>query len=96
MIVIEQIEHGLKVETTKMIWQHDIKIFREAQSPYLNFARQNQVWMDVIQCCLMIGWTYLALSSFVLFASNMQWLVTKVPEGIFSQLYCCAHFTRAL
>jgi hypothetical protein len=79
-----------------MIWQHGIKIFREAQPPYLNFVRQNQVWMDVIQCCLMIGWTYLALSSFILFASNLQWLVTKVVEGIFSQLYCCAHFTRAL
>jgi hypothetical protein len=42
------------------------------------------------------GWTYLALSSFILFASNLEWLVAKIPDGIFSQLYCYAHFTRAL
>jgi hypothetical protein len=45
---------------------------------------------------MMIGWTYLASSSFILFASNLEWLVTKIPEEIFSQLYFYAHFTRAL
>jgi hypothetical protein len=45
---------------------------------------------------MMIGWTYLALSSFVLFASNLEWLVTKILKEIFSQLYYYAHFTRAL
>ena len=74
---------------------NDIRFFREVHPPHLNFARQNQVWMDVIQCCMMIGWTYLALSSFILFASNLEWLVTKIPEGIFSQLYFYAHFTKA-
>jgi hypothetical protein len=43
--------------------------------------------VNVIQCCMMIGWTYLTLSSFILFASNLEWLVMKIPEGIFSQLY---------
>ena len=57
---------------------------------------QNQVWMDVIKCCMIIGWTYLASSSFILFALNLEWLVTKIPEGIFSQLYFYAHFTWAL
>ena len=56
---------------------------------------QNQVWMDVIKCCMIIGWTSLASSSFTLFASNLDWLVTKIPEGIFSQLYFYAHFTNA-
>ena len=93
MIVIE---HDLKVETTKINQQHSIRFFREAHPLGLNFARQSQVWMDVIQCCMMIGWTYLESSSFILFASNLKWLVTKIPEGIFSQLYFYAHFTRAL
>jgi hypothetical protein len=44
---------------------------------------------------MMIGWTYLASSSFVLFASNLGWLVTKIFEGIFSQLYLYTQFTRA-
>ena len=33
--------------------------------------------MDVIKCCMIIGWTYLASSSFILLASNLKWLVTK-------------------
>ena len=52
--------------------------------------------MDVIQCCMMIGWTYLESSSFILFASNRKWSVTEIPEGICSELYFYAHFTRAL
>ena len=54
---------------------------------------QNQVWMDVIKCCMIIGWTYLASSSFILFASNLKWLVTKILEGIFSQFIslCSLH-----
>ena len=91
MIVIE---HDLKVETTKMNWQHGIRFFREAHPAGLNFARQSQVWMDVIQCCMMTAWTYLELSLFILFASNLEWLVTKIPKRIFSQLYFYAHFTR--
>jgi hypothetical protein len=43
----------------------------------------------------MIGRAYLESSSFILFASNLEWLVTKIPKGIFSQLYFYAHFTRA-
>ena len=73
-----------------MNWQHGIRFFREAHPPGLNFARQSQVWMDVIQCCMMIGWTYLESSSFILFASNLVWLVTKIPEEIFSQLFLCS------
>jgi hypothetical protein len=45
---------------------------------------------------MMIGWPYLALSSFILSASNLKWLVIEIPEGIFSQLYFYAYFTRAL
>ena len=93
MIVIE---HDLKVETTKINQQDGIRFFREAQPPGLNFARQSQVQMDVIQCYMMIGWTYLESSSFILFASNLKSLVTKIPEGICSELYFYAHFTRAL
>ena len=88
-------EHDLKVGTTKINQQHGIRFFK-AHPPCLNFARQSQVWMDVIQCCMMIGWTYLESSSFILFASILEWLVTKIPKGIFSQLCFCAHFTRAL
>jgi hypothetical protein len=29
------------------------------------------------------------------FASNLKWLVTKIIERIFLQLYFYAHFTRA-
>ena len=67
------------------------EIFQRNPSPCLNLARQNQVWMDVIQCCMMISWTYLVLSSFVLFASNLKWLVTKIPEGIITkgESSCC-------
>ena len=94
MIIIQQIEHGLKVETTKVDQQHGIRFFREVHPPHLNFARQNQVWMDVIKCCRINCWTYLGSSSFILFASNLEWLVTIIPEGIFSQLCFYAHFTR--
>ena len=73
-------------------WQD---FFREAHPPNLNFARQNKVWMDVIHCCMIIGWTYLALSSLILFALDLECLVKKILEGIFSQLYFYAHFTRA-
>ena len=67
-------------------------VFREVYPPAW-ILQQNQVWMielscvNVIQCCMIIGWTYLTSSSFILFASNLEWLVTKIPEGIFSQLY---------
>ena len=73
-----------------------IVIEHEAHPLGLNFARQSQVWMDVIHRCMMIGWTYLESSSFILFASNLEWLVTKIPEEIFSQLCFYAHFIRAL
>jgi hypothetical protein len=43
---------------------------------------------------MMIGWTYLDSSPFILFASNIEWLVTKIPKEIFLQLYFYAHFTR--
>ena len=56
---------------------------------------QNQVWMDVIKCCMIIGWTNLESSSFILFTSDLEWLVTKIPKGIFSQIYFYAHFTKA-
>ena len=91
MIVIQQIEHGLKVEKTKMNQQHGINFFREAHPPGLKFANQSQVWMDVIQCCMMIGWTYLESSSFVLFASNLEWLVTKsTRRNIFTIIFLCS------
>jgi hypothetical protein len=31
--------------------------------------------MDMIKGCMIIDWTYLASSSFVLFSSNLEWLV---------------------
>ena len=70
-------------------------MFLDKSIPQLEFCRKNQVWMDVIQCCMTIGWTYLASSSFIHFALNPEWLVTKIPKGIFLQLYFYAHFTRA-
>ena len=69
-------------------------MFLEKSIPQLEFCRKNQVWMDVIKCCMIIGWTYRASSFFILFASNLKWLVAKIPEGIFSQLYFYSHFTR--
>ena len=88
-IQLEMKEHDLKVETTKMNQQHVIRFFKEAHPLILNFAWQSQVWMDV-----MIAWTYLESSSFILFASNLKWLVTKMPEGICAQLCFYAYFTR--
>jgi hypothetical protein len=29
------------------------------------------------------------------FAPSLEWLVTKIPKGIVSQLYFYAHFSRA-
>jgi hypothetical protein len=60
--------------------------FQRGPSLSLNLAKQSQVWIDMIQCCMM-GWTYLKSSLFVLFASNLELLVIEIPEGIFSQLY---------
>ena len=42
-------------------------------------------WLDIP--CIVI---------FHFFASNLEWLVTKIPKGIFSPLYFYSHFTRAL
>jgi hypothetical protein len=45
----------------------------------------------MIQCCIMIGWTYLESSSFILFALSLEWLVTKIPKGIFcSYIFLCS------
>ena len=38
MIVIQQIEHGLKVETTKIIQQYGKRCFQGSLSPSLNFV----------------------------------------------------------
>ena len=43
MIVILQIEHGLKVETTKIIWQHGKRCFQGSLSPSLNFAAKSSL-----------------------------------------------------
>ena len=44
----------------------------------------------------MIGWSYLIFHSFDVFALVLKRLVTRIPEGIFSQLYLYAHYTRML
>jgi hypothetical protein len=43
-------------------------------------------WLDIPCVCY----------SFDLFAPDMERLVTRVPKGIFVQLYLYAHFTKAL
>ena len=71
-------------------------MFLEKSIPQLEFCRKNQVWMDVIQCCMMIGWTYLESSSFILFASNLEWLVTIIPEGIFFIIMFLCTFHKSI
>ena len=47
--------------------------------------------MDVIKCCMIIGWTYLVLSSLILFASDLEWLVTKITRrNIFIIIFLCS------
>ena len=44
----------------------------------------------MIQRCMIIGWTYLESSSFILFASNLEWLVTKnAQRNIFTTMFLC-------
>ena len=72
------------------------KIFQRSPSTRLEFCK---VKSSLDGCDSVLHddcWTYLESSSFILFASNLEWLVTKIPKGIFSQLYFYAHFTRAL
>ena len=46
--------------------------------------------MDVIECCMVFGWTYLESSSFIPFASNLEWLVTKnTRRNIFTNIFLC-------
>ena len=45
---------------------------------------------------MMIGWTYLESSSFVLFASNLEWLVTIIPEGIFFTIMFLCSFHKGI
>ena len=45
---------------------------------------------------MMIGWTYLESSSFVLFASNLEWLVIIIPEGIFFIIMFLCSFHKAI
>ena len=52
--------------------------------------------MDVIQCCMMIGWTYLESSSFNLFASNLEQLVIIIPEGIFFTIMFLCSFHKGI
>ena len=47
--------------------------------------------VNVIQCCMIIGWTYLTSSSFILFSSNIEWLVTKnARRNIFIIMFICS------
>ena len=44
----------------------------------------------------MIGWSYLIFHSFDVVAPILKRLVERIPEGIFTQLYLYAHYTRML
>ena len=62
-------------------------VFREVY-PLSWILQKNQVWMDVIKCCMINAWTYLGSSSFILFASNLEWLVTKnTRRNIFTIIF---------
>jgi hypothetical protein len=70
-------------------------MFLESYSPKLEFCK-NRVWVHLIQCCMMIGWTYLVLViPLIFFAPILERLVTRIPEGKFSYLNPKARFTRA-
>ena len=49
------------------------------------------VSIHVIQCCIMIGWTYLVLSSFVLFFSKPEMVRDKnTQRNIFTIISLCS------
>ena len=45
---------------------------------------------------MMIGWTYLESSSFVFFASNLEWLVTIILEAIFFTIMFLCSFHKGI
>ena len=70
-------------------WQ---EIFQRSSSPTLEFCKAESCLDDRILMCecdsmLKDNW-------FILFASILEWSVTKIPEGIFSQLCFYAYFTK--
>ena len=50
MVVIQLIEHGLKVEITKIIQQHGMKCFQRSLSPSLNFAIKSSLDDRTLMC----------------------------------------------
>ena len=59
--------HVSKVRTTNITtWQ---RTFLCKVLPKLEFCKI-QVWMNLIQCCVTVGWTYLVLVIHLIFFSN--------------------------
>jgi hypothetical protein len=74
------------------IWH---KIFKRSPYPKLEFCR-TELNLDGYDLMLHDDW--LDIPCIVIlrpFAPSLEWLVTKIPEGIFLQLYFYAHFIRA-
>ena len=70
-------------------------VFREVYPPSLNFAAKSS--LDGCDSMLYDDWLDIpGVVILILFASNLEWLVTKIPKGIFSQLYFYSHLIRAL
>jgi hypothetical protein len=69
--------------------------FYESLSPKLEFCK-NQDWMNVIECCMMIGWTYLVFVIPSFFLLQPGRVSDKNTRRNISQLYLYARFARAL
>ena len=79
------------------------KIFQRTSSPTLEFCKAESCLDDrtlMCECDSMLHDNWLDIPYVVIpryfFASNLKWLVTKIPEGIIPQLYLYAHLTKAL
>jgi hypothetical protein len=76
------------------------KIFQRSSSRTLEFCKAESSLDDrtlMCECDSVLHDNWLDVSYVVIlhsFSSNLEWLVTKIPEGIFSQLYFYAHFIR--
>ena len=72
------------------------KIFQRSPSPRLQFCKAKSS-LDGCDSVLHDDWLDIPwVVIFYSFCFKPGWLVTKIPEGIFSQLCFYAHFTRAL
>jgi hypothetical protein len=73
-------------------YAHFTRVLQQKVNAHAIFVYHSKFWFGSTAHTFDIPYVVILRS----FCSNLEWLVTKIPKGIFSQLYFYAHFTRVL